>query len=111
MKNLILAVVLTLVASAQIALSESIFVGRVISVVPNEGAIFGVDPSLSAVNGAVAVPRSPVFVYGDFSGCVDGDLFRIFAEPHGTYTYTTVMGANSTVQAFSLYHLTRLPNQ
>jgi hypothetical protein len=108
-RTFFLTVVLILVAVSA-ALSESIFVGRIISVVPNEGAIFGVDPSLSAVYGAVAVPRSPVFVYGNFSGCVDGDLFRIFADPQGIYTYTTVMGANSTVQAFSLHHLTQLPN-
>jgi hypothetical protein len=110
MKNLTLAVVLILVASAQVARSESVFVGRIISVVPNKGAIFSVDPDLSAAQGAVAVPRSPVFVYGNFSGCVDGDLFRIFADPQGTYTYTTVMGASSTVQAFSLHHSTRLRN-
>jgi hypothetical protein len=109
MRTLTLAVVLTLVA-VSLGFGESVFVGRIISVVPNAGAIFGVDPSLSAVYGAVAVPRSPVFVVGNFSGCVDGDLFRIFADPQGTYTYTTVMGANSTVQAFSLHHLTRLRN-
>jgi hypothetical protein len=100
--------VVLILAAVSVALSESVFVGRLISVVPNEGAIFGVDRSLSEVQGAVAVPDSPVFVYGDFAGCVDGDLFRIFAEQRGTYTYTTVMGANSTVRAFSLYHLTRL---
>jgi hypothetical protein len=107
MKNLILAVVLTFVA-VPVALSESVFVGQLISVVPNQGAIFSVDRPLSEAQGAVAVPDSPVFVYGNFTGCVDGSLFRIFAKPTGTYTYTTVMGANSTVQAFSLYHLTRL---
>jgi hypothetical protein len=65
-----------------------------------------VDRSMDNIYGPVAAPDaySVVFVNCDFSGSVDGDLYRVFAEPSGTYTYVIVLGAQSTVRAFSCYH-------
>jgi len=66
-----------------------------------------VDRSMDNIYGAVAAPDaySVVFVDCDFSGSVDGDLYRIFAEPSGTYSYVDVRGAERTVRAFSCYHM------
>ncbi|MGH7983044.1 MAG: hypothetical protein ACREFF_07835 [Candidatus Udaeobacter sp.] len=107
MKSKLAALVLL---SASTAFSESIFVGRIISIVPDEGALVSVDRSMDGIYGPVAAPdaSSVVFVSCDFSGSVDGDLYRIFAEPSGTYSYTTVLGAQSTVQAFSCYHVSHI---
>ena len=108
-RTFFLTVVLIL-AAVSAALSESIFVGNIVSIVPGEGAIVMVDPSLDKVYGKVAAPEpySVVFVRGDFSGSADGDQYRIFAEYAGLYNYTAVGGAYKTVRAFNPYHFNRI---
>jgi hypothetical protein len=113
MKSKLVALIILLAAST--AFSESIFVGRIISIIPNQGALLTVDPSMDRIYAVVAAPDpySVVFVYCDFSGSADGDRYRIFAEYSGTYNYVDVLGGQRIVRAFSCYHVSyiRDPNR
>jgi hypothetical protein len=88
---------------------ETVFVGRVVSIVPNEGAIVTVDPQLTQKYGPVIPPAqySAVFVRGDFSGAIDGAYYRVFGVYAGHYHYTAVGGAYKTVLRINATNLVR----
>ena len=89
-----------------------VFVGHVISIV-NGGAeaVMVVEPSRYDNTGMTIRPYSAVYVYAGFGNAVDGDKFKFIGDFIGNTNYTTVQGANATVQGFRGRVIKILPGQ
>jgi hypothetical protein len=90
----------------------AVFVGHVVSLV-NGGteAVMVVEPSRYDNTGMTLRPYSSVYVYANFGNAVDGDKFKFIGDSIGTMNYTTVLGAQATVQGFRGQVVKILPGQ